>query len=249
MSQVLFLAVHGPAFSGKDTLCTLLSGMAKRPVTVIEARFAEPIYAMIRTRVPEANSRMTKDEKECPRAELGGISIRQMAVGIGEGARQADADVWINLWARKCLDDVVDCLLRGATHVLVLVPDMRKEGERQAFMDLPIRLSRGLYEAFPHRVDGVSIAAHVIHLRAVEAPENSQFNAATETPLEVRNCESLLINDHSKGVLNLSRELSLLIKTLPGLQGGLAKEMLNEANWIDAFDRGEWREKYDGRRS
>ena len=248
MSQVLFLAMHGPAFSGKDTVCTLLSGMAKREVTIIEARFAEPIYTMIRTRVPEANSRMTKEEKECHRAELGGISIRQMAVGIGEGARQADPEVWINLWSRKCLDDVVDCLLRGATHVLVLVPDLRKEGERKAFMDLPMRLQTVIQEAFPHRAAEIATAAHVIHVRAVEAPENAQFNAATETALGVQNHESLLINDHSKGMVNLSREVGHLARTLPGRIGHLSSEMLDEALWIDAFDRGQWREKYDGRR-
>lgn len=238
MSRILFLAMHGPAFGGKDTACELLTAMRGKGTGVVVSRFAEPIYEMIRTRVPEANSRMTKEEKERPRAELGGLSIRQMAVGIGEGARSEDADVWIKLWVRKCLEDVTDHLLAlGVPNVVVLVPDLRKEGERLAFDRLPEQLMCKLDEAFPDQRGKCWAAAKVVHIKPRNAPQNAQFNAATETPLVVRENDLVVHNDHSRGLKSLGRGLATgLASSTPFSARQLALDLLDLGRWQEVVD-------------
>lgn len=209
MTKVLFLALHGPAFSGKDTCAEILRHLRSKGTAVVESRFAEPIYQMIRTQVHDANSRMSKAAKEALRPALGGLSIRQMAVAIGEGARQYEQDCWINIWRNESLNRVGDSLLvHGAGKVLVLVPDLRKEGERQAFHRLPAELLDLMLDAFPESQGKVEAASVVIHVQARNAPVNAQHNAATETPLAIEERDLVVMNDHAGGLHALGATLA-----------------------------------------
>lgn len=237
MTKVLFVAFHGPAFGGKDTCCNLLEGMRKHPTPVLRPRFAEPIYDMIRRLVPGANSGMTKAEKELARAELGGLSVRQMAVAIGEGARRYNASCWINIWRDDLLDEAAEWINRGLDnkpleHLLVLVPDLRRQDEREAFHLLPAQL---LDRVAPRRQ--VEAAAVLVHLQARNAPVNEQFNAATETPLPYEERDLVLMNDHSAG-------LDALGATLAGTFA-LADHHAAHSLFLDMFRLDAWREAAD----
>lgn len=208
MKQVIFVAFHGPAFSGKDTCTELLLGLRQERTYGVLARFAEPIYEMIGALVPGANSRMSKAEKEQPRPELGGLSIRQMAVALGEGARAFNKSCWINIWADSLLEEVVDTISYGFDKVLVVVPDLRKADERDALHALPARLMDGMAEAWPESKGKVEAASVLVHVQSRNSPVNEQHDPVTETPLEYEERDLVLMNDHGAGLESLGATLA-----------------------------------------
>ncbi len=202
-AQVLFVAAHGPAFSGKDSVCKILANFADH-CQVVEARFAEPIYEMVRSQVPEANSQMSKEDKERLRPELGGLSVRQAMVAIGEGFRQYDKECWIKLWRHSLITETVQAIADGYLQVVVLVPDLRKADELKAFDNLPadlaIAMTKRLDELQPSTTQPLLQADTLLfHIYGQNAPENAQVNEATETRLAEAPNDLLIINDHSRG--------------------------------------------------
>lgn len=241
MSKVLFVAFHGPAFAGKDTCCSLLRAMGHRAGREgrmsVMARFAEPIYDMIRALVPRANSLMSKEEKELARPELGGLSVRQMAVAIGEGARRYKGDCWIALWQNDVLQQAYQMIQNGFGEVVVLVPDLRKENERQGLMELPARLLNMLHLNREEWQGTVEAASVVVHIQTRNAPVNAQFDAATETPLDYCDNDLVLMNDHAAG-------LEALAATLAGTFA-LASHHPAHGMFLDLFQLDAWREAVD----
>lgn len=196
--NIRLIAFQGLAFSGKDTACNILKGAAAHVNhQVIEARFAEPLYEMVRALVPCASSQLPKEEKEAPREELGGLSIREMLIAIGEGARQYDPLCWVKAWRASLLEDI-DLAVGGAKrNILVLVPDLRKENEAEAFrqiVPLVATAASGDPETTCH------VTATLVHLRALNAPVNPNPNAATEVLLQPKFGEPVIVNDHSQGL-------------------------------------------------
>lgn len=243
MRKVLFVAFHGPAFSGKDT-CTRLMRSMVHPERAEEGgnstsvvRFAEPIYDMIRALVPHASSYMSKEEKERPRAELGGLSVRQMAVAVGEGARRYKGDCWIEMWQREALAEALQLIEDGVERVVIFTPDLRKENERQGLLSLPPLLLNNLH-LMRDKWDGlVQAASVVVHIQTRNAPVNAQFDAATETPLEYRDNDLVLMNDHAAG-------LEALAATLAGTFA-LANQHPAHSMFLDLFRLDAWREAVD----
>ena len=203
--NVRLIAFQGLAFSGKDTACGMLKAFAEsKGHQVIEARFAEPLYEMVRALVPTANSNMPKEEKEAPREELGGLSIRQMLIAIGEGAREYDPLCWIKAWRNSLLADL-DLAAGGAKRdILVLVPDLRKENEAEAFRQLAPLAATAVSED-PETT--CHVTATLVHLRALNAPENPNPNPATEVLLEPKVGEVVMVNDHKQGLQQLATQL------------------------------------------
>lgn len=214
MKKVIIVGFHGPAFSGKDTACKLLAEMADRTqVAVINTRYAEPIYSMVRTLVPEACSDLPKEAKERPRPALGGLSVRQMTVAIGQGARQFNSTCWVEIWQNQVLKAVQDALLVGAERVLVLVPDMRFKNERKAFDEIAISLLEKLEEfQYPYAVSAASL---LLHVQPVNGPVNAQFDKATETLMGVRQRDRVVINDHNLGLAGLAGSLQAALMSDP----------------------------------
>lgn len=202
--NIRLIAFQGLAFSGKDTACNMLKAAAGAGHQLIEARFAEPIYEMIRALVPGANSQMTKEEKERPREELGGLSIRQMAVAIGEGARQYDPLCWIKAWRSSLLEDLGLAVGGSKRDILVLVPDLRKENEAEAFRQLAPQVAVAVSED-PETTCHVTTT--LVHLRALNAPPNPNPNPATEVLLEPKFMEPVIVNDHSLGLQGLADQV------------------------------------------
>lgn len=211
-ARVLFVAAHGPAFSGKDQVCRILDQLSSpRDVYRVVCRFAEPIYEMVRAHVLNANSHMSKEDKERARPELGGLSVRQACVAIGEGFRQYDGECWVKLWRHSLLTEVVQAISDGYLNVLVLVPDLRKVNELMAFDALPGDLAILLTKTLeaqsvtrPGRVwPTLQADAVVMQIYAQNAPANDQVNEATETRLPERAQDMCIINDHALGLKNL----------------------------------------------
>ena len=210
-AQVLFVAAHGPAFSGKDSVCKVLDQLCGKDTYRLTGRFAEPIYEMVLSLVPQANSHMSKEEKESPRPELGGLSVRQAMVAIGEGFRQFDKECWIKLWRHSLLTEVAQAITDGYYKVVVLVPDLRKQDELQAFHGLPGDLAILLTKTLeaqavtrPGRIWPLLQADSVVfQIYGQNAPENAQVNEATETRLPEGAEDIPIINDHHLGKDNL----------------------------------------------
>lgn len=210
-AQVLFVAAHGPAFSGKDSVCKALDQLRGKDTYRLTGRFAEPIYEMVRSQVPQADSHMSKEEKESPRPELGGLSVRQAMVAIGEGFRQFDKECWIKLWRHTLLTEVAQAITDGYYKVVVLVPDLRKQDELQAFHGLPGDLAILLTKTLeaqavtrPGRIWPLLQADSVVfQVYGQNAPENAQVNEATETRLPEGAEDIPIINDHHLGKHNL----------------------------------------------
>lgn len=200
MTEVLIVALHGPAMSGKDTAAKMLRWEADPRVAVRELRFAEPIYQMIRTRVPEARSEMSKEEKERLRPELGGLSIRQMAIAIGEGARRYRDDSWVQI-ALNQLADQLRFEAAAGHHVLVLVPDLRKAAEVEGLVQATSPSWAGQH--------GVAARVRLVvaHIQPINAPQTGQYDAATETPLPFGPHSVRVVNDHAKGLFSYAASL------------------------------------------
>lgn len=222
MIRIAFVGLHGPAFSGKDTALHILRALSTPTTRVIEARLAEPLYKMIRTRVPGAHSGMSKREKELPRRELGGLSIRQMAVAIGEGARKYDDYTWVSLWVNQIAQELQNGINHGVENFLVVVPDLRKAQELELFDqlgDAHILFAAGLSPV------SLGTGSVLVHIEPKNAPVNDQVNAATETPLPFRMGRDLkVVNDHRAGlplyILQLGEQLKhspRVGKTLGGM--------------------------------
>lgn len=203
--NIRLIAFQGLAFSGKDTACNMLSGYAQmHEHQVIVARFAEPLYEMVRALVPCASSQLPKEEKEAPRDELGGLSIRQMLIAIGEGARQYDPLCWVKAWRASLLEDI-DLVVGGAKrNILVLVPDLRQENEAEAFRQIAPLVATAA-SADPETT--CHVTATLVHLRALNAPSNPNPNPATEVLLEPKFGEPVIFNDHSHGLQGLADQV------------------------------------------
>lgn len=196
MSRIIMMVgTAGPAFSGKDTVCNAIRATLKKSVHVIDARFAEPIYEMVRALVPWAYSGLSKEDKERALPELGFLSIRQMMFKVGEAAREVNPACWIDIWRHQIIQQLADLAeCAPDTHVLILVPDLRKDNEREAFHQLACSLDIPQYNRL------------LTHMRSINGPTNSQVNAATEQELaEVGPREWELFNDHRSGVEELVR--------------------------------------------
>ena len=184
---VLWIGLTGPAFGGKDFCRRLLQANVTSGTAVVVARYAEPIYQMIRPLCPRAHSGMGKDAKERPREELGGLSVRQMAIAIGQGARQFDPLVWVNLHRAQAerhiqLHLTQHNLEEPFRRVLVIVPDMRFETERAAF-------------------DEIQDRKVLIHVFAENAERSSMEGTDTERGLALHpHKDELFFNDHRLGV-------------------------------------------------
>lgn len=185
---VLWIGLTGPAFGGKDFCRRLLQANVTKGTAVVVARYAEPIYQMLRPLCPRAHSGMGKDAKERPREELGGLSVRQMAIAIGQGARQFDPMVWVNLHRAQAEAAIAAQLQQpqgeelGIRRVLVIVPDMRFETERAAF-------------------DEIQDRKVLIHVFAENAERSAMEGTDTERGLALHpHKDELFFNDHRLGV-------------------------------------------------
>lgn len=217
--NVRLIAFQGKAFAGKDTACGMLREMAEAEGwKVIEARFAEPLYEMVRALVPQAHSQMGKEAKEASRPELGGLSIREMLISIGEGARQYDPLCWIKTWRHAIRQDLGMAVFDGKpeTKVLVLVPDLRKQNEADAFRALPESIGVDLVDACG---GNVRVNQALIHLRAMNAPVNPSPNAATELDLLPEPEDTIMVNDHAGGPDFLRMKVGMLWKSLGKTDG------------------------------
>ena len=199
-----FLAFHGQAFSGKDTACRLMTALAGKETHVIVARFAEPIYQMVRALLPFAHSSMSKEEKEKPRPELGGLSVRQLMIATGEGARKYDDRSWCNLWKDQLATAIYEAVMNSMVDkVLVLVPDMRKEAELAIFREVA-NWQGSIW--FPELPAVVQTGYQVVKLTGIGGPENEQVDAATERMMDIPDALEIT-NDHAQGKFPLLQDL------------------------------------------
>lgn len=202
--QVLIIALHGQAYSGKDTAAQILRAAAVPGVEISQTRFADPIYSMIRTLVPFAHSGMSKEDKERSRTALGGLSVRQMAIAIGEGARKYRDDSWV-LIAQRAIMEIARPDLSMAPH-LILVPDLRKEAECEMLTQMhgrvwrPARDEQGVAKT-------VEFNTLIVHIDAVGGVKTDQYNAATETPLKGTYRSLDVLNDQRRGLADYAERL------------------------------------------
>lgn len=212
--HVLLLALHGQAYAGKDEGRRLLRAMAELSgsgVKVIEARFAEPIYRCIAALDNSVTPFLSKEGKERPRQLLGDLSVRQFAVGIGEGVRSYNDSSWVKILQASAAKQIGDALTNeGHDLVLVLVPDMRKEQERAGFYELANEICAGWI--FP----ACQAMGTVLHLKGVNGPKNPNPNPATETELHRPDEEPLVVNNHSEGKKSYALGLWGALLDLPG---------------------------------
>lgn len=199
---VLVVALHGQAYSGKDESRLLLEALAKQAGShVIEMRYAEPLYKLVQALVPEAHPLMSKEAKERPRKELGGMSVRQLLVTAGEGSRRFVDDAWVKIHSDQLMRRVSEALDQGHRNILVIIPDLRKETERDV---LHVLLKQ---ENSPWQYDDVAWGGTVVHLVPKNAPVNPDPDPGTETPLEVLPGELVAENNHLLGRVNLAMVL------------------------------------------
>lgn len=195
---IAIIGMHGAAFSGKDLACQILRAATHQDVVVIEARVAEAIYGMIRTLLPQAHSGMSKEDKELRREELGGLSIRQMAIAIGEGARKWSETSWVTLWETRLCNDIKLAVAVGAKKILVLVPDLRKDAERRTFYRLAATAKEISDDSFWPE-GPINSASQLVMLQAENGQVNEQFNSATETQMETWAMDVEVVNDQAQG--------------------------------------------------
>lgn len=212
--KVVIIGLHGPAFSGKDSAANLLRCAARNDVAVIEGRFAEPVYQMIRTRLPSAYSGMSKAEKEKGRRELGGLSVRQLALAIAEGSRKFDKNVWANIWQASLTRQLQQLKEDGHSRVLVLVPDLRMEHERDAILRA-VSKDRDL-----------EVIHQILHIRPVGSESVDNPCPVTEAGLQVLDGEIIVTNDHSMGLKGFTS----------GLLGGLLQDKHISNHFFELFE-------------
>lgn len=216
--KVLIVGLHGPAFSGKDTAAHLLASAVKKDVVVVTARLAEPIYQMIRTQLPSAHSGMSKAEKERPRRELGGLSVRQMAIAIAEGSRKSNPMVWVNIWREQLNSNLEYLDSTGQRHVLVLVPDLRMEHERRAL------------ESANGTITGAELGGRILHIKPIGAERLDNPCPTTEAALVVKAGEAVVTSDHRAGLDKYAAEL------MTGLVGSMLTAGVAGENFFEVFD-------------
>lgn len=181
--KVVVIGVHGPAFSGKDEVLKLLKTLAPKDTVVIEARFADPMYEMLRPLLPLVilSSDMPKEEKHKPRPELGGLSIRQALIAVGEGFRGFQADAWCQMLVERMFDQIDDVPFHKS--VVVICPDLRRENEAWALREIPQRET-----------------PLTLRISPVNSPVNEHHHGATESPIPRQPRDVEIINDHAKGL-------------------------------------------------
>lgn len=206
--RVLILGIRGLAFAGKDEVRLQLQAMLEgRPVRVIEARYAQRIYEMVGKLCLDAHPLMSKAAKEKPREELGGLSVREMLISCGEGARRYAEDVWVKVWERDVHSQLAEAIEEGHGVVVVVAPDLRKDVERRALYELAHVVAARFPNAITH--------ASVLHVRSVQAQDNRFSEPGTETPLTVLEGEFALENDRTVHRGNLALQLLRALRKMP----------------------------------
>lgn len=183
--KTIIIGIHGKAYSGKDTLAEALLPLLLEQfpdARIEELRFAEPLYDMLRTRMPEASSHLSKAEKELPRPELGGLSQRQTLLAMGQGFHNANPMTMPNIWAYD-MRDMINTYTQDkvTSRLFVLVPDVRRDDEAQTLL-------------------GAENAVGVIYkVRAINGPTEESPDKRTEGGIFHGYVTAHLLNDHSKG--------------------------------------------------
>lgn len=183
--KTIIIGIHGKAYSGKDTLAGALRPLLLEQfpdARIEELRFAEPLYDMLRTRMPEAGSHLSKAEKELPRPELGGLSQRQTLLAMGQGFHNVNPMTMPRIWAYD-MRDMINTYTQDkvTSRLFVLVPDVRRDDEAQTLL-------------------GTENAVGVIYkVRAINGPTEENPDKRTEGGIFHGYVTAHLLNDHSKG--------------------------------------------------
>lgn len=183
--KTIIIGIHGKAYSGKDTLAEALRPLLLEQfpdARIEELRFAEPLYDMLRTRMPEAGSHLSKAEKELPRPELGGLSQRQALLAMGQGFHNVNPMTMPHIWAYD-MRDMINTYTQDkvTSRLFVLVPDVRRDDEAQTLL-------------------GTENAVGVIYkVEAINGPTEENPDKRTEGGIFHDYVTAHLLNDHGKG--------------------------------------------------
>lgn len=124
--KVDIIGIMGRGGAGKDTLAEVLRDHLQQRVPCIRLSFAQPLYEMLSsmTGIPVRQLR-DRQRKEASMPELMYHSPRYMLQTLGTewGRGMVNPDVWIETMRRRINQ------LEGATHVTIIIPDVRFENE------------------------------------------------------------------------------------------------------------------------
>lgn len=171
--KVVIIGLNGLAGSGKDTALTYLRAAAPSTTTVLEARMAAPMYAMLQTLMPMVDPQtLTPTDKAEPRRELAMLSIREFMVALGEGLRAKKEGFWSSLFWTDVFDQLGD--VPDGHDALVVCPDLRTMDEVKTIINMG---------EFLNKLQDTQAEVRFVNIIARGGPENPHHHAATEDAL------------------------------------------------------------------
>jgi len=109
----MLIAIHGKAQSGKDTLGRLLSERIGNTTTLA---FADPVKQLLMTMYGLTWEQLNTEEgKQSTPPGLGGKSVRQMLIEVGQGLRALlGYDIWVDHLVSRLTQNTVVTDMRDA---------------------------------------------------------------------------------------------------------------------------------------